>query len=76
MLPHPPEDHTNGLARSTIRSASEAAETIDKLTFLTFSGRVQIPGAQLNAGTYRFHLTNPNTDRNVIQVMSRDGGKG
>src|SRR4029077_10537385 len=25
------------------------------------------------AGTYRFRLTNPNTDRNVIQVLSHDG---
>jgi hypothetical protein len=27
----------------------------------------------LNAGTYRFHLTNPETSRNVLQVMSHDG---
>jgi len=49
-------------------------ETIDKLTYLTFSGNVQIPGAKLSAGTYRFRLTNPNTARNVMQVLSRDGG--
>jgi hypothetical protein len=49
------------------------ANTIDKLTFLTFSGAVQIPGVKLDAGTYRFRLTNPNTERNVIQVLSHDG---
>jgi hypothetical protein len=53
--------------------AAPRADTIDKLTFLTFSGNVQVPGVELSAGTYRFRLTNPNTDRNVIQVLSRDG---
>jgi hypothetical protein len=48
-------------------------ETYDKLAYLTFSGPVQVPGATLNAGTYRFHLTNPDTSRNVLQVMSHDG---
>jgi hypothetical protein len=54
-------------------TAAPRADTIDKLTFLTFSGNVQVPGAQLNAGTYRFRLANPDTDRNVIQVLSHDG---
>ena len=49
------------------------AVTYDKLAYLTFSGPVQIPGATLNAGTYRFHLTDPDTSRNVLQVMSHDG---
>lgn len=47
--------------------------TFDKLAYLTFSAPVQIPGATLNAGTYRFHLTNPETSRNVVQVLSNDG---
>jgi hypothetical protein len=45
--------------------------TNDKLAFLTFSGSVQVPGATLPAGTYRFHLTDL-VQRNVIQVMSND----
>jgi hypothetical protein len=49
------------------------AVTYDKLAYLTFSGPVQIPGATLNAGTYRFRLTNPDTSRNVLQVLSNDG---
>jgi hypothetical protein len=49
------------------------AETYDKLAFLTFNGPVQIPGATLSAGTYRFRLTNPATSRNVLQVLSNDG---
>jgi len=48
-------------------------ETYDKLAYLTFTGPVQVPGVTLNAGTYRFHLTNPDTSRNVLQVMSHDG---
>lgn len=47
--------------------------TYDKLAYLTFSAPVQIPGATLSAGTYRFHLTNPSTNRNVLQVLSHDG---
>src|SRR5262245_53708061 len=48
-------------------------ETYDKLAYLTFNGPVQVPGATLNAGTYRFHLANPDTSRNVLQVLSNDG---
>lgn len=48
-------------------------ETYDKLAYLNFSGPVQIPGATLPAGTYRFRLTNPDTSRNVLQVLSNDG---
>lgn len=55
-------------------AAPARAETFDKLTYLTFSGPVKIPGATLTPGTYRFHLTNPTTSRNVMQVLSRDGG--
>jgi hypothetical protein len=47
--------------------------TYDKLAYLTFTAPVQVPGATLSAGTYRFHLTNPETSRNVVQVLSKDG---
>jgi hypothetical protein len=53
--------------------ASAGALTYDKLTYMTFSGPVQVPGATLGAGTYRFRLTNPDTSRNVLQVLSNDG---
>jgi hypothetical protein len=49
------------------------AVTYDKLAYLTFNAPVQIPGATLNAGTYRFRLANPDTSRNVLQVLSSDG---
>ena len=53
--------------------ASGIGFTYDKLAYLTFSAPVQVPGATLIPGTYRFHLTNENTSRNVLQVLSNDG---
>jgi hypothetical protein len=53
--------------------APASGVTFDKLAYLTFNAPVQIPGATLSAGTYRFHLTNPHTSRNVLQVLSNDG---
>ena len=53
--------------------APASGVTYDKLAYLTFSAPVQIPGVTLSAGTYRFHLTNPETSRNVLQVLSHDG---
>jgi hypothetical protein len=53
--------------------APASGVTFDKLAYLTFNAPVQIPGATLGAGTYRFHLTNPDTSRNVLQVLSNDG---
>ena len=62
------------LAVATPAPVSGATGTFDKLAYLTFSGPVQIPGATLSAGTYRFRLTNPDTSRNVLHVLSNDGG--
>lgn len=53
--------------------APASGVTYDKLAYLTFSAPVQIPGVTLRAGTYRFHLANPDTSRNVLQVLSNDG---
>jgi hypothetical protein len=53
--------------------ASGIGLTYDKLAYLTFNAPVQVPGATLTAGTYRFHLTNETTSRNVLQVLSNDG---
>ena len=50
-----------------------SAVTFDKLAYVTFSAPVQLPGATLGAGTYRFHLTNSETSRNVLQVLNNDG---
>lgn len=61
-----------GFLATTI-TAPVGALSFDKLTYLTFSGKVQVPGATLDAGTYQFRLANPNTTRNVVQVLTRDG---
>jgi hypothetical protein len=53
--------------------APASGVTYDKLAYLTFNAPVQIPGVTLGAGTYRFRLTNPETSRNVLQVLSNDG---
>jgi LPXTG-motif cell wall-anchored protein len=54
-------------------AAPAAAQSYDKLKYLTFSQSVQIPGTTLAPGTYRFHVVNPETTRNVLQVLSYDG---
>ena len=51
------------------------ADEWNKLTYLTFSGPVQIPGATLPAGTYAFEIANPDTTRHVIRVTEKDSGK-
>ena len=51
------------------------ADEFTKLTLLTFSGPVQVPGISLPAGTYRFQLADPTTGRRVVKVSDKDGTK-
>ena len=51
------------------------AQTLDKRTLFTFSGPVAMPGVTLPAGQYLFRLANPESGRNVIQVLNADGTK-
>jgi hypothetical protein len=51
------------------------ADEWNKLTYLTFSGPVQLPGITLPAGTYRFELADPDTSRRIIRVSDKDGSK-
>jgi LPXTG-motif cell wall-anchored protein len=62
-----------GILLALTLAAPARADTYDRLAFLTFSGPVQVPGAILDAGTYRFRLANPDTSRNILQVLSNDG---
>src|SRR5262245_42528380 len=48
------------------------ADEYNKLTYLTFSGPVQVPGAVLPAGTYTFKLADPDGGRRVIQIWDKD----
>jgi len=51
------------------------ADDFTKLTLLTFSGPVDVPGITLPAGTYRFELADPTTGRRVIKVSDKEGSK-
>jgi hypothetical protein len=43
-----------------------------KITYLTFSQPVSLPGISLGSGTYTFEIANPDTSADVVRVMSRD----
>src|SRR5918999_6360760 len=58
-----------------VMATSSAAQTVDKRTLFTFSGPVAMPGVTLPAGQYLFRLANPDSGRNVVQVLSADGTK-
>jgi hypothetical protein len=51
------------------------ADEANKLTYLTFSGPVQIPGATLAAGTYMFKLADSQSNRHIVQVFDKNGSK-
>jgi hypothetical protein len=49
------------------------ANDFDKLTYVTFSRPVEVPGVELPAGTYVFKLADLDSSRgSVVQVLSRD----
>ena len=51
------------------------ADEYTKLTYLTFSAPVQVPGVTLPAGTYMFKLADPSSGRRAIQVWDEKGTK-
>jgi hypothetical protein len=51
------------------------ADEYNKMTYLTFSGPVQVPGVVLQGGTYMFKLADPDNGRRVIQVWDKEGTK-
>lgn len=48
------------------------ADDWDQRTIFTFSGPVEIPGQVLPAGTYVFKLADSSTNRNIVQVYSKN----
>jgi len=54
-------------------SLPSRADESDKLTYLTFSKPIQMPGKTLPAGRYRFQLADTEESRRVIKVQSEDG---
>jgi regulator of protease activity HflC (stomatin/prohibitin superfamily) len=51
------------------------ADEWNKLTYVTFSQPVQLPNVTLPAGTYTIKLADIWSDRNVVQVFSKDRSK-
>jgi LPXTG-motif cell wall-anchored protein len=58
---------------ATMTPSPVGATPYDNLTYLTFNRSVQVPGAMLDPGTYRFHLADADSGRMVVQVLSHDG---
>jgi hypothetical protein len=54
--------------------AQDAAE-VRRLTILTFSAPVQLPGLTLPAGKYRFEMADINNAAHVVRVLNEDGSK-
>jgi hypothetical protein len=48
------------------------ADEWDQRTIFTFSGPVEIPGQVLSAGTYVFKLADSTSNRNIVQVFSKN----
>jgi hypothetical protein len=47
----------------------------DRLTYVTFSAPVALPGATLAAGTYAFKLLDSVANRNVVQIFDKEQTK-
>ena len=57
-----------GLAPSRAPLAAEW----DQGPIFTFSGPIEIPGQALSAGTYVFKLADSSSNRNIVQVLSKN----
>src|SRR4051812_29891475 len=54
--------------------AQDSAD-VRRLTILTFSAPVQLPGMTLPAGKYRFEMADVNNAAHTVRVSSEDGQK-
>jgi hypothetical protein len=59
------------LLTSTL-AAAQGQVTDNRLTNVTFSAPVTVPGHTLQAGTYHFQLLDSQTDRNIVQIFDKD----
>jgi hypothetical protein len=53
--------------------SSARADQSNRLTYLTFSQAVAIPGHVLPAGTYTFRLADTSSDRHIVQIFDQAG---
>jgi hypothetical protein len=63
------------VALAAFLAPAARADEPNKLTYLTFSGPVELPGVTLPAGTYMFRLADVSTSRHIVQVFDKDGSK-
>ena len=61
-----------GLALLGGMGSRAMADEWDQRTTFTFSGPVEIPGQVLPAGTYVFKLADSSSNRNIVQVYSKN----
>lgn len=59
-------------ALSFVGAVPVHADEWDKLTKVTFSGPVEVPGKVLPAGTYVFKLLDEPSDRNIVEIYNED----
>jgi len=59
------------IAGSSLVPVAKADEW-NKETIVTFSEPVQVPGKVLQAGTYVFKLADSDSDRDIVQVFTKD----
>jgi hypothetical protein len=55
-----------------LAATAGATGTVNRTTYLTFSGDVALPGVKLAAGTYIFELPEPMTSPSLVRVLSKD----
>ena len=60
------------IAVSSVAPFAKADEW-NKETLITFSAAVDVPGKNLPAGTYIFKLAESNSDRDIVEIFTRDG---
>ena len=63
---------SGSLALSLFLTKPVMADEWNKRTEFQFSAPVEIPGHVLTAGKYVFELLNSSSDRNIVQVFSKD----
>lgn len=57
---------------SSTLAAAQGQIVDSRLTNVTFSGPVSVPGHTLPAGTYHFQLADSNANKNIVQVFDKD----
>lgn len=60
------------LALASCMAIGARADENDRLTYLTFSGPVQLPGVTLAAGTYTFKLADLSGSKHVVHVFTKE----